>query len=147
MRSLPFKLMLALVYILSCALTSCSQQPVYSPPPQIGPDVIIETSQLRPKTPLFFTYRHGRRNINFFVMELGGKVQSFFDACMTCYPKKKGYRSDNDTVVCRACNRSFSVYTLEKGVGGCYPIKLSGREKGGKYIIAVSAIEAQADKF
>ena len=153
MRAIPFASknrvhsLLTVMFILIFSLASCSQQPTYSPPPQAGPDVIIKTDQILPETPLFFTYRQGTKSINFFVIKIQGKVQSFLDACMTCYPKKKGYRSEDDTVVCRACDQRFSVHTLEKGIGGCYPIKLPGREKKGTYFISIAAIEAQADKF
>ena len=141
----PFVIVM-LVFLLA-AIASCSRQTLYPSPPVVGSNVVVETAQLRPEIPVFFTYRHGDKNINFFVIDIRGKVQSFLDACVTCYPRRKGYRVEDDTVVCRACNRRFSVFTLEKGIGGCYPIKLAGRRAGGNYVISVAAIEAHTDKF
>ncbi len=144
-KKYPF-VIVALVFLLA-AIASCSPQTLYSSPPVVGSNVVFEIAQLRPEIPVFFTYRLGDKNINFFVIDIRGKVQSFLDACVTCYPRKKGYRAEDDTVVCRACSQRFSVFTLEQGIGGCYPIKLAGRRAGTNYIIPVAAIEAQSDKF
>ncbi len=41
----------------------------------------------------------------------------------------------------------FSLYKLEKGIGGCYPIKIEGKLEKEKYRIPLSALENAADKF
>lgn len=79
-------------------------------------------------------------------MNIDGKILSFFDACERCYPKKLGYRFDNASIVCRACNIRFPLSEVEKGIGSCAPIKLGGYVKDGKYFIPVSNIEGKADK-
>ena len=66
---------------------------------------------------------------------------------MTCYPHKKGYRCEDGAVTCRYCNMNFSLYKLEKGLGGCYPIKIEGRIEDGNYLIPVATLEKTADKF
>ena len=129
-------------------LASCAKQPVYPEPERIGSDVVINISSLKPGTPEFFTYHYGAgKKINFFVMNIDGKILSFFDACERCYPKKLGYRFDNGSVVCRACDIRFPLSEIEKGIGSCSPIKLEGHVKDGKYFIPVSNIEGKADKF
>ena len=42
---------------------------------------------------------------------------------------------------------SFSIYKLEKGLGGCYPIKINGEVRGTSYHIPLSLIEQNAGKF
>ena len=129
-------------------LASCAKQPVYPEPEQIGSDVVINISSLKPGTPEFFTYHYTKgKNINFFVVNINGKILSFFDACERCYPKKLGYRFDSGGVVCRACDIRFPLSEIEKGIGSCAPIKLEGHVKDGKYFIPVSNIEGKADKF
>ena len=140
-------LFLPLLLVVLTAVCSCSQQPLYPPPTLSGSDVSVDIASLRNEVPLFFTYRTNNKNVNFFVLLLNGKDLSFFDACITCYPKKQGYRSEDTGVACRACNMHFSVYKLEKGIGGCYPIKLEGRTDKGNYLIPVAALEKMADKF
>ena len=129
-------------------LASCAKQPVYSEPEQIGSEVVININSLKSGVPEFFTYHYTKgKKINFFVVNIDGRILSFFDACERCYPKKLGYRPDNGNVVCRACNIRFPLSEIEKGVGSCAPIKLEGHIKDGKYLIPVSNIEVKADKF
>lgn len=140
-------LIVSLVLVLLTAVCSCSQQPLYPPAPLSGSNVSIDISSLQNEVPLFFTYRTTNKNVNFFVLRLNDKVLSFFDACITCYPKKRGYRNEDAGVACRACNMHFSIYKLEKGIGGCYPIKLEGRADKGSYLIPVASLERMSDKF
>jgi uncharacterized membrane protein len=146
LRSYPCRITLLLLVVLT-AVTSCSRQPRYPAPPQSGPYAVIDVASLTPEVPRFFTYRHQDRNVNFFVLKVQDKVFSFLDACVTCYPKKRGYQDKDGYVVCRACDMSFSVYKLEKGLGGCYPIRVSGRMEKGNYLIPLAALEGHADKF
>jgi hypothetical protein len=41
----------------------------------------------------------------------------------------------------------FSIYKLEKGLGGCYPIRVSGRLENGNYLIPLAVLKAEAAKF
>jgi len=50
-------------------------------------------------------------------------------------------------VSCRACGLKFSVHKLEKGLGGCYPIRIEGRMENGRYLIPLASLEAEAEKF
>ncbi|HEX9020908.1 MAG TPA: Fe-S-containing protein [Nitrospirota bacterium] len=129
------------------SLLSCSRQPAYPPAARVGTDIVIDISGLAPGTPKFFTYQYNGKSINYFALKTGNKVNSFLDACASCYMHKQGYRYDDGHVTCRACGMKFSVYQLEKGLGGCYPIKIEGRRENGKYLIPVATLEAAADKF
>ena len=143
MRRLPVSILL----VLSLIVPACSSQPHYPSPPVSDRDAVIDVSTLKDEVPQFYTYQFQGKNISFFVLKLKDRTSSFFDACVSCYPHKLGYQYEKGGVVCRACNTRFSVYTLEKGLGSCYPLKLEGRVEGGKYRIALSAIEAEAGKF
>jgi len=140
-------LITALTLFVLTAASSCSRQPHYPAAPLSGSNVVIDVSTLTPDVPRFYTYRHRERNVNFFVLKNQDKVLSFLDACVTCYPKKRGYQEKEGYVVCRACDMSFSVYKLEKGLGGCYPIRISGRMDKGNYLIPLATLEGHADKF
>ena len=146
LRSYPFRITILILIVLT-AVASCSRQPLYPAPPQSGPNVVIDVATLAPEVPKFFTYRYHDRNVNFFVLKVQDKVLSFLDACVTCYPKKRGYQDKEGYVVCRACDTSFSVYKLEKGLGGCYPIQISGKMERGNYLIPLATLEVHANKF
>jgi uncharacterized membrane protein len=128
-------------------VTACSHQPAYPPPFISGKDAVVDVFTLEQEVPRFFTYRYQGKNISFFVIKLHDKVVSFLDACASCYPHKLGYRCEDGSMVCRACGLKFSVYKLEKGLGGCYPIRIEGRLENGKYLIPLAALEAEAAKF
>lgn len=128
-------------------LISCSRQPVYPVPAVEGSDVAIDAATLEPDVPKFYTYHYRNKNINFFVIKTNGKILSFLDACINCYPAKLGYRFDSGHLICKKCSVRYSVSEVEKGFGGCFPIRISGRLQEGKYLIAVSALQRESDKF
>lgn len=141
------KTMMKVSFFILLAVLSCSRQSSYPPAPQNGQDIIIDASILEPDTPKFFTYHYKGKSINFFFLKINNKVSSFIDACASCSTHKQGYRYEDGAVTCRYCNMKFPVYKLEKGLGGCYPIKLEGRTENGKYLIHLATLEKMADKF
>ena len=132
---------------LFASLTACSRQQRYAAPPIDGDAIVIQISELPLEVPQFYSYRAKGKDVNFFVLRLQDRVLSFLDACITCYPWKLGYKSKDGFVVCRACDTTYSIYKLEKGIGGCYPIRIEGRQEGGSYLIARSTLERNVGKF
>jgi len=132
---------------LMASLASCSSQPRYAAPPVEGGNIVIQIAPLSPEVPQFYSYRTQGKDVNFFVIRLQDRVISFLDACLSCYPHKLGYKCTDGFVVCRACNTTYSIYKLEKGIGGCYPIKLEGRTENSRYLIPVAELERMARKF
>jgi uncharacterized membrane protein len=128
-------------------LNACSNRAVYPEPPRIGTDIVIDTSKLEASVPKFYTFRFHNKNINFFVIKMPDKILSFLDACASCYPHKKGYRYENDAIVCRYCNTKFPINKLEEGLGNCYPIKIEGRMGNGQYLIPAADLEKAAAMF
>ena len=128
-------------------LFACSHQPVYPAASRVGPNIVIDPASLTPEIPQFYTYHYQGKDISYFVLKVRNKVLSFFDACASCYPHKRGYRYENGSVTCRNCNVKFSIFNLEKGIGSCYPLKIEGRMENGKYLIPVATLEYAVDKF
>ncbi len=136
-----------LFIVLFLSASSCTRQPGHPAPAIEGRNAVIAVTLVKDEVPQFYTYRFQDKNISFFVLKMDGKVSSFFDACASCYPHKQGYKYEDGFVVCRYCNVSFPLHKLEKGIGGCYPIRLEGRVENGKYLIPLAAIEAETGKF
>ena len=128
-------------------IPACSQQPTYPEAPREGGNIVIDVSKLPSEVPEFFAHRYQGKNINFFVVKTNNTFLSFFDACIRCYTKRKGYRFEGEYVICRACNTKYPVSEIGKGFGNCYPIRLSGYIRDGKYYIPVALLEQQVDKF
>ncbi len=147
MQMKNFVTRILLLLALASVFTACSRQTPYPPAPQNGQDIVVDVSILEPDTPKFYTYRFQDKNINYFLLKVDGNVRSFLDACMSCYMRKQGYRYEDGAVTCRACGVKFPVYKLEKGIGGCYPIKFEGRMEKGNYRIPVATLEKMADFF
>jgi len=135
------------IFCTAVLLAACSRQPRYPAPPVSGSDIVITIATLPQDAPQFYTLNADRRPVSFFVIRLSDKVISYFDACVNCYRQKMGYGFENGFMVCRACSTNYSIYKLDKGIGGCYPIVLKGVVDGGTYRIPVASVEAQAGKF
>jgi uncharacterized membrane protein len=133
--------------VLALAALSCSRQPRYPAAPQVGSEIVISLASLETDVPRFFTYRYENRNISFFVLKLATGATSYLDACITCYPRRLGYECKDGSVHCRACGMNYSIYKLEKGIGGCYPIKISGRIEDGNYLISLGELRKHTGKF
>ncbi|MCL5022372.1 MAG: DUF2318 domain-containing protein [Nitrospirae bacterium] len=128
-------------------LIACTKQPGYQEPPLTGRDVAVDVKMLRPGVPLFFTYRYEGKKISFFVVRVDGRILSFLDACARCYPARLGYRFEDGYLVCRECSVKYAVGDMEKGVGSCFPLRVEGRLRDGHYLIPLSTLEENADKF
>ncbi|MDP2168368.1 MAG: Fe-S-containing protein [Thermodesulfovibrionales bacterium] len=120
--------------VILLALYSCSKKPEYPASPGQGDVIKINLKGLKKGEPLFLSLPYNSKRIDFFVLRINGTVQSYFDACIKCYPKKLGYRLEGGSLICKACGMRYPIEGL-KGVGSCYPIGLEGRVEGENYII------------
>ncbi|MBI4690010.1 MAG: DUF2318 domain-containing protein [Nitrospirae bacterium] len=116
-------------------LMSCAKKPVYPEAPVSDGAIIINVRVLKEKSPVFYSLHHKDKRIDFFIVRVNDEVQSYFDACVKCYPEKLGYRVDKQSVVCKKCDVGYPIEGLKAGFGSCYPVVLMGRIEGGKYII------------
>jgi uncharacterized membrane protein len=138
---------LLLLLMLSMLLISCSRQPQYPEARRSADSVVLDASALQPEVPAYYSYSHNGIRINFFIVKLDDRVVSFLDACMKCYAKKLGFRSENGMVVCRSCNEKYPVTEIEKGFGSCYPVKIEGRLDGTSYSIPAETLERVGERF
>ena len=127
------KMMLVLAAVV--LVLSCSRKPVYPEAPVYQGSVRIDLGMLAEKKPVFYTFYAKKKGINYIVVKLHDGVESYFDACVKCYPKKIGYMFDGDRLICRTCDVRYPLENLKEGIGSCYPIKLPGRVEAGFYLI------------
>ncbi|MDA8169898.1 MAG: Fe-S-containing protein [Nitrospiraceae bacterium] len=139
-------LFIALLTLLPVFSFSCSKRPAYPTPPVSGGSVRIKVSALAGDVPSFFTVMKDGKQIDFFVVRTGNEVQSYFNACARCGPKKLGYYFQNGRIYCRACGVSYAPGNL-KGIGSCYPLPLKGALSGGYYLIPIQAVYAGGAYF
>ena len=138
---------LLLVGFPSLFLAACSAQQTHPEAQRMGSDVALEVKTLVPNMPAFFTYHYRGKKVNFFVIKVDNRVLSFLDACARCYPAKRGYRCEGGSIICRECNVRIPISEIEKGIGNCYPIKVEGSLRDGRYLIPFSQLEEMVDKF
>jgi len=135
------------LFIMFFCASACARQPLYPEPVRKGEVVAVNISGLQESMPQFYSYHAQGRTVNFFVIKIDGRVLSFLDACMKCHPKKRGFRFDGGSVICRACDERFPVSEIEKGFGSCYPIRLEGQVRGEEYHIPAPALEEMAKRY
>jgi len=136
-----------LIVIFFLCVAACTRQPLYPEPVRKGTVVSVDITALQESVPQFYSYHSLGRTVNFFIIKIDGRVLSFLDACMKCHPKKRGFRFDSGSVICRACDERFPVSEIEKGFGSCYPIKLEGQVYGREYQIPAPVLEEMAKRY
>jgi uncharacterized membrane protein len=126
----------AIVAVALIALTfaSCARKPEYPTAPASEGAIQFSISKLAEGKPSFHSLEHEGTRIDYFILKVNGTVESYFDACAKCYPKKRGYRAEGQELVCVACGQRFPVKGL-KGIGSCYPLPLKGTTEGDTYVI------------
>lgn len=90
----------------------------------------------------FYHYDTGERRIDFFIVRSGdGAIRAAFNACDVCYPEKKGYRQEDEFMVCNNCGRKFESNSIGDVRSGCNPAPLERRVDGNTIVITTSALE------
>lgn len=105
-----------------------------------GGNFQLTSASFKEKTPVFYSYMDGTKEIRFFVVKVEGQVYSYFDICNSCKQHNLGYRADDQSIQCRDCQVSIPYDDLKTGVGGCYPLPLNAKEENGVYWIPRSEI-------
>ena len=138
-----FKKMLILCLVLPM-LAACERQaPEYPIVVPAADRVNIRLAAVDNGAVHFFTYKHGGKNINFFVRTDGtGKLQAHFDACYSCFKYKLGYVREGNQVVCIACRIGYNLDDVVWDyVGACAPINLKSGIAGNHLVIEQSRLE------
>ncbi|HEX9859962.1 MAG TPA: Fe-S-containing protein [Nitrospirota bacterium] len=108
----------------------------------------IDTAGFAPGDVRSYRYDTGGKAIVFLVARTrGGEFKTAFDACVTCYPYKKGYECREGRVVCRQCGTAFELDELGAGKGNCIPIQIEHSLRDGKLMIDRAVIEEGVKLF
>lgn len=141
---------LVIVIPLLFLMTGCSKQAaLYQKAPVQDNRILIPLTAVSDGKAHFYTYRKSGKNINFFIRTDGkGTVSSYYDACFTCYKKKKGYRQEGSDIICSECSMKFGL-AEEKWdeKDGCNPIYLKSVIENNSLIIDTAVIEKGSKLF
>lgn len=108
----------------------------------------IDTADIKKGDVRFFRREAGGKTVVFMVARDDfGEIKTAFDACITCYPHKQGYRHEDGSVVCIFCGNTFRIDSLDKGIGNCMPIKIEHRMDGSRLILRQEDIDSGAKWF
>jgi len=132
------------MFLVILFLDGCGKQPVEHQvvSPKNGA-VRIPVSEVHDGKVHFFTYKKSGKRINFFIRTDGkDNLSACFDACFTCYKKKKGYRQQGTDLVCNECNLKFRLADEHWDTSqGCSPIQIKSRIEKGEIVIMTDDIE------
>ena len=130
------------IFSLSLLITACGEKSKGEPVTPSGDVFTFDLRKIGKNEVKFFYYVYKDRAIKFLVARSeSGEVKTAFDACITCYPHKMGYRQEKDCVVCIFCNTAFRIGVLDQGVGNCVPIKIPHSIEGDTLRISLKEIE------
>ncbi len=119
---------------LALVFASCARKPEYQAAPSSEGTIKFSMNEMEEGKPVFRSHEHEDTRIDYFVLKVNNTVESYFDACAKCYPKKLGYRTEGRELVCVACGQRFHIEGL-KGFGSCYPLPIKGSIEGDVYVI------------
>jgi uncharacterized membrane protein len=113
-----------------------------------GGDVTIPMAQVSDGKAHFYTYDAGGTTVKYFVLaDKNGKVRAALDACEVCYPQKKGYHQEGDSMVCNNCGKVFASDKINVITGGCNPIPLERTVSGDKLVITAGSLQGGQTYF
>ncbi|MBN2123228.1 MAG: DUF2318 domain-containing protein [Deltaproteobacteria bacterium] len=131
-------------------MTACSR----TPPEHLivtatGNRVVLPVEKMADGNVHFFTFKHGGKNVNFFVRTDGnGRLHTHFDACYGCYQYKMGYFVEGNDIICRACRYKYNLDDeIWDYIGACAPITFKHRIARGILQIDVSILQRGARFF
>lgn len=135
---------LLLFLICFVLLTGCSESaPEHPVVRAIDGEIRLAVSGVSDGKVHFYTYKKSGKNINFIVRTDGsGNLSTHFDACYTCYRKKKGYRQEGTDLVCNECGLKFRLADEKWLHEGCSPVPLASRLDKGFIVIRTADLEA-----
>lgn len=140
---------IALLMLVIALLAGCERRsPLHPAAPVSDGSVRLEVAALPMDEPVFLSYEYAQdQRVNFFVIRSAASVRAYFDACLTCFPKKRGYRFSKGNLYCNACGERYRIDQLDQGLTGCRPIPLPGRAEGGAFVIDRTDLMRESAKF
>jgi uncharacterized membrane protein len=116
------------ILLLPLLMTACRQAPTHTLVAAEDSLIRIPLAEMRDGTAHFYTFRQGRKNINFLVRtDRTGKLHVSLDACYTCSKYRKGFRVFGEEIICSHCGTRFRLSDPSWKLGGCTPIDLPHR--------------------
>lgn len=100
---------------------------------RVGPDeqglVRIDVSEIAEREVRYFRFLNaGNQEVKFFVgRDAAGELQVAFDASVTDYKRKRGFRHEGDWMVNNKCDTAIRLTEVNDGGGGCKPVPLEHR--------------------
>lgn len=86
----------------------------------------------------YFTYNFPEEDLFFFaVKSRDGIIRAAFDACDVCFGARKGYRQQNEVMICNNCGQVFPTNRINIEKGGCNPAPLNREVINGELVIRV----------
>lgn len=86
----------------------------------------------------YFTYKFPEEDLFFFaVKSKDGIIRAAFDSCDVCFRERKGYRQQNNVMVCNNCGQIFPTDRINIEKGGCNPAPLERQVTNGELVIKV----------
>ncbi|MBU0492126.1 MAG: DUF2318 domain-containing protein [Chloroflexi bacterium] len=96
----------------------------------------------------YYSFVDNAKSIDFFVLKSSdGVVRAAFDACDVCFPARKGYRQQDDLMICNNCGQQFPSVRINEVRGGCNPGPLERAVDGTDLVIRTSDILAGGGYF
>ncbi len=100
-------------------------------------EVRFDLDQINDGKAHYFKYASGNNELKFFIVKSAdGVIRAAFDACDVCYREKKGYRQEDNVMVCNNCNMRFHTNLINVVKGGCNPAPLQRRIDGKQLVIS-----------
>lgn len=127
--SLLRALILSLPFIL---LSSCTKEEAFKTINPVNNEIVISHDK-QDGIPEFYRTEINGKRIDFFVIRLDGELKVFLNRCRRCFNSGLGFRFEDGLIRCRACNVTYPVREISRGVGSCYPIPVKSRSEG-RYI-------------
>lgn len=111
---------------------SCAREESFQTVNPVDDELIIAHDKPEGK-PDFYSAEIDGRKIEFFVVRLNGQLMVFLNRCRKCFNSGLGFRFEDGLIRCRACNVTYPVKEISRGIGSCYPIPVKSRSEG-RYI-------------
>ena len=108
---------------------------------RVSPDadgrVVLDVSDLEVDHVRFYRFLNtGNQEVKFFVgRDRNREIQVAFDANQLCYKRGRGYRHEDEWMVCNKCDNSFRLTTVNAGGGDCRPVPVAHQVADGQLVL------------
>jgi uncharacterized membrane protein len=89
----------------------------------------------------------GRQLYYFALKSSDGAYRAALDSCDVCFRANRGYRQENDLMVCNNCGQTFPSAKIGEVKGGCNPHPLARKVEEQYLVVKKSDIAAGKDYF